>query len=264
MASVTPEKNEGAYRKWESMRRWLILFWVFVSLYIAGFVVCPLVYPFVYPPLYRLVGNYIPIIPVETVTASGTDEPLRIFFIVIMGTLYAIILIVMRWRIIKRMIGRLSKEACTFAAIVTAEDLEKGNSVRASLSIDRLLLALNDFLGQKLVALGARYVAPLGIMSVTPETIPRRAVYRAIQASEDTKDFQERLRNLAVGLCDDAATGYLPVHQFIIWLDQKTEPYHQVSKSFLEKRPALKTMLLNVFPLTLPPLAGIIIAVLPK
>ena len=182
----------------------------------------------------------------------------------VLGLLYVIALIVIRWRYIKWRLGQLSKEACVFAAIIAAEDLGEGNPVRASLSMDRLLSALSDFLGQKLVTLGVSSVTPQDFMHVTPETVPRRAVRRAIQANEDTKDFQERLHNVAIGLCGNVDAGYLAAHQFLVWLDRKTESYQQASKSFLDKRPALRTMLLNVFPVILPPVAGIVTAVLVK
>ena len=260
MDSEIPQKNENAFRKWELERRWLIRgFWILVSLYIFVFVVCPLVYPLV----YRLIPRFIPIVPGQVIV-TGVEEPWGLPIIILLGLLYFIILIVIRWRYIKLRLGKLSKGAAVFAAIVTAEDLERGNPVRAALSIDRLLSALSDFLGQKLVALGVSYVTPQDFMYVTTETIPRRAVRRAIQANEDTKDFQERLRNVAIGLHDSADTGYLAAYQFLVWLDQKTESYQQTSKSFLDKRLTLKTMLLNVFPVILPPLAGIAIAVLAK
>lgn len=260
MDSEIPQKNENAFRKWELERRWLIRgFWILVSLYIFVFIVCPLVYPLV----YRLITRFIPIVPGQVIV-PGVEEPWGLPMIILMGLLYFIILIVIRWRYIKLRLGKLSKGAAVFAAIVTAEDLERGNPVRATLSMDRLLSALSDFLGQKLVALGVSYVTPQDFMYVTTETIPRRAVRRAIQANEDTKDFQERLRNLAIGLHGSVDAGYLAAYQFLIWLDRKTESYQQESKSFLERRPALKTMLLNVFPVILPPLVGITIAVLAK
>lgn len=260
MERVIPEKNEAAFRKWDWERRWPIrVFWTLVSLFILTFIVFPLVGPLV----YLLVRTFIPITPGMEVTAPGVEEPWWLPAIVLMGLGYVIILMIIRWHI-KVSLGKLSKEACIFSAVVAAEDLERGNPVRASLSIDRLLSALANFLGQKLVALGASYVTPQDFMHITPGTIPRKAAYRIVQANEDTKDFQERLRNVAIGLSGNVDAGYVAAHQFLVWLDHKTEPYQQASKSFLDKRPALRTMLLNVFPIILPPLAGIVIAVLVK
>ncbi len=261
MNRVTPEKNERAFKDWKRERRWLIRgFWILVALFILIFAVSPLVYPFV----YWLVRTFIPIAPGEEVTVPLVEEPWWLPAIVLLGLLYVIALIVIRWRYIKWRLGKLSKEAYIFAAIVAAEDLEKGNPVRAFLSMDRLLSALSDYLGQKLVALGVSYVTPQEFMHVTPETVPRRAIRRAVQANEDTKDFQERLRNLAIGLCANVDAGYLAAYQFLVWLDRKTESYQQASKSFLDRRPALRAILLNVFPIILPPLAGIVTAVLVK
>ena len=231
-----------------------------MSLYILGGVVYPLVYPY----LYWLVRTYIPIIPVETITDPGANELWRLPVIVMMGLLYVLALIVIRLCYIPWRLGQLSKDAAVFAAIVAAEDLERGNPVRASISMDRLLSALSNFLGQKLVLLGTHYVAPQAFMHITPGKIPRRAVFRAVQASEDTKDFQERLGNVAIGLSGKVDAGYLAVHQFLVWLDQKAEPYRKGSQSFLDKRPILKTMLLEVAPVIFPFASAIVVAILPK
>jgi len=255
MEHVTPEKNEAAFKKWERERRWLIRsFWIFVFLSILVFVVSPYV--------YLLIRTLIPITPGKDVTEPGVEEPWLLLAIVVLGLIYIIVLIVIWFRYFRWILGKLSKEACIFAAIVAVEDLERGNPVRAYLSVDRLLSALSDFLRQKLVALGVSYVTPYDFMHVTPETIPRRAVRRAIQTNEDTREFQERLLNVAIGLRGDVDAGYLAAHQFLVWLDQKTESYKQVSKSFLDKRPTLRTMLLSVCPVILPPLAGIVAALL--
>lgn len=249
MERVTPEKNEAAFKKWERERRWLMRsFWIFVFLCILIFVLSPQLYP---------------LAPME-VTEHGAEERWLLPAVVVLGLIYVIAIIVIWWRYFRWILGKLSKEACIFAAIVAADDLERGNPVKASLSMDRLLLALSDFLRQKSVALGVSYVTPHDFMHVTPETIPRRAVRQAIQAKKDTRDFQERLRDVAIGLCGNMDEGYLAAHQFLVWLDRKTERYQQVSKSFLEKRPALRTILLSVFPIILPPIAGIVVAVMAK
>jgi len=259
MDRVTPQKNENAFKKWERERRWLIRgFWILVSLFILVFAVYPLAYPLV----HWLIRTFIPIAPGEDVTVPMVEEPWWIPAVVVLGLLYVIAFIVIRWRYIKWRLGKLSKEACIFAAIVAAEDLDGGNAVRACLSMDRLLLALSDFLGQKLVALGVSFVTPGEIMQVTPETIPKRAVFRAIQAIGDTKEFQERLRDLAIGLHGNEDAGYPAAHQFLVWLDRKAEPYRRISQSFLDKRPTLRTMLLKVAPVFLPAVSAIVVALL--
>ena len=188
------------------------------------------------------------------------------FFYLLVGICiaYCAVPIAIRQWVIKRRIGKFSKEACIFAAMVASEDLERGNPVRASLSIDKMLSALSNLLEQKLVTLGVSSDTPRKFMYVMPATIPRKAVFRAVQASEDTKDFQESLRNLAIGLRDNADEGYLAAHQFLVWLDKNTESYKQASKTFLDKRPTLRTVLLNICPVILPPLAVIVTAILVK
>ncbi len=252
MERVIPQKNERAFRKWDWERRWLIRsFWILTSLYILLCVVYPLVYPFV--------RTLIPTAPGEM---AGPQEPWWLPIIVVLGLFYIIILIFIRLCYIPWRLGQLSKDAAVFAAIVAAEDLERGNPVKASLSMDRLLSALSNFLGQKLVPLGASLVTPQDFMHITPSKMPRRAVFRAVQASEDTKDFQERLGNVAIGLSGKVDAGYLAAHQFLVWLDQKAEPYRKGSQSFLDKHPILKTMLLEVAPVILPFAGAIVVAIL--
>lgn len=249
---MIPQKNERAFRKWDGERSWLIRgFWILTSLYILAGVVYPLVYPFV-----RI------LIPAAPGEVPGPNEPWWLPILVVLGLLYVIALIVIRLCYIPWRLGQLSKDAAVFAAILAAEDLERGNPVRASLSMDRLLSALSDFLGQKLVALGTHYVAPLDFMHITPGKIPRRAVFRAIQVSEDTTDFQERLGNVAIGLSGKVDAGYLAVHQFLVWLNQKAEPYRKESQSFLDEHPILKTILLEVAPVILPFAGAIVVAIL--
>ena len=256
MEYMTPQKNEDAFRKWDWDRRWLIRgFWILTSLYILAVVVYPLVYPLVYP----FVRTLIPTAPGEM---PGPQEPWWLPIIVVLGLFYIIILIFIRLCYIPWRLGQLSKDAAVFAAIVAAEDLERGNPVKASLSMDRLLSALSDFLGQKLVPLGAIFVTPRDFMHITPSKIPRRAVFRAVQANEDTKDFQERLGSVAIGLSGKVDADYPAAHQFLIWLNQKAEPYRKGSESFLDERPILKTMLLEVAPVILPFAGEIVIAIL--
>ena len=253
MERVTPQKNEAAFRKWDWERRWPIRgFWILTSLYILAVVVYPLVYPHVYPHVHTFIPPALRKVP-------GVQADWGLPAIVVMGLLYVIVLLVIRWHI-RCSLSKCSKDASIFTALVAAEDLEKGDPVRASLYMDRLLPALSDFLRQKLVALGASSVAPQDFMHVTPETIPRRAVRRAIQADEDTKDFQERLGNLAIGLAGNMDTGYLAAHQFLVWLDRRTGDYQQ--KSFLDRRPTLKTILLKVAPVILPFASAIVVAIL--
>ena len=167
---------------------------------------------------------------------------------------------------------RLSKNACMFLARIAAESLEQGNKVRASMSMNKLLSALSDFMRQKLVSLETRpsarqnflvaalaapinfFVgtrdAPRSFVYVSPEKIPRKAVYQAIQASEDTGDFQEMLRDLIIGLDGNVDEGYLSASKFLIWLDKKTESYQKVySQSFFDRYPTLKTGLTYAGPI---------------
>jgi len=172
----------------------------------------------------------------------------------------AVPIAIRRW-VIKWRIGKFSKEACIFAALVASEDLESGNPVKASLSMDKMLSALSNFLEQKLVALGVNSDTPRKFMYVMPETIPRKAVFRAIQTSEDTKDFQERLRNLAIGLRGNADAGYLAAHQFLVWLDKNTKDYQETSKTFLDKHPTLRTITVYLGPPAVAALTGIAVLV---
>ena len=175
---------------------------------------------------------------------------------------YSAVPIVIQQCVIKRSKRRLSRKACIFLALTSAKNLKEGNPVRASLSMDRLLLALSDFIRQKLVPLGAIWVTPEDFLHVTPEKIPRRAVFQAIQDKEDTKDFQERLHNLEKGLRGKGDAGYLAAHKFLTWLDQKTEPYHEAySKSFFERHPTLRTIIVYLGPPTVAALGGITILV---
>jgi hypothetical protein len=175
---------------------------------------------------------------------------------------YSAVPIVIQQCVIKRSKRRLSRKACIFVALAAAKNLEEGNPVRASLSMDRLLLTLSDFLRQKLVPLGAIWVCPQDFMHVTPEKIPRRAVFQAIQDKEDTKDFQERLHNLEKGLRGKGDAGYLAAHKFLAWLDRKTKLYQEVySKSFFERHPTLRTIIVYLGPPTVAALGGIAILV---
>lgn len=255
MDRVTPLKNENAFLDWESERRWLngvlwLLLPVFIVLALRLFSLVP--------------GVEDPVTKAFPAMAGTIPETLSMR-IIIMGVLllYVAIPIAIRQYHFKWEVGQLSKEACVYAAIVAAEDLEGGNPVRASLSIDKLLLALSDYLGLKLVPLGSSSAAPSKYMQVTPETIPKRAVFRAIQASGDTKEFQERLRDLAIGLHgNDEDAGYPAAHQFLVWLDRTAEPHRQVSQSFLDKHRTLRTMLLKVAPVFLPLVSAIVVALL--
>ena len=87
-------------------------------------------------------------------------------------------------------------------------------------------------------------------MHVAPEKIHRKAVFQAIQASEDTKGFQERLRDLAIELHGNMDKGYLPAHEFLAWLDQETK-LCQVgySESFFERHPTLGTVIPYLAPI---------------
>lgn len=142
-------------------------------------------------------------------------------------------------RLTKRILSRLSQEACFYAAAITAENLEKGNMLEASLSMDRLLFALSDFLRRKSLSLGFGSVAPIDIMHVTPATIPRKAVLRAIQTRGDSKDFQEKLHDLVTGLRGNPDTGNVAINKFLVWLDQETKDYQKGSQTFEDKHPTL-------------------------
>lgn len=173
---------------------------------------------------------------------------------VIAPLLYDVILtavpIVIQQCVIKRSKRQNSGQACIFVALTAAEDLEQGNLVRASLSMDRLLSALSDFIKQTLVPLEAISVTAQDLMHVTPEKIHREAVFQAIQTSKDTKGFQERLRDLAIGLHGNMNEGYLPAHKFLAWLDQETKLYQKTySKSFFERHPTLRTVIPYLAPI---------------
>ncbi len=255
MDSVIPQKDEAAFRSWQKERRFLKWFpRVVLGVIIAVILVYPLVYPFVVNLFVVLPGE-------ESVVAPGLDERWSLPIVVALSLVYVTLPIgwgpYTKWRL-----GPLSAEACVFLAIVAAEDLERVNPVRASVSVDRLLLALSDFLGQKLVALGVSLVTPKDFMYITPETISERAVRRAIQASEDTKDFQERLCDLAIGLRVNVDAGYSAAHQFLVWLDKKAEAYRLEPQSFLDKRPTLRTIVLRVAPIIVPPVSAVVVALL--
>ena len=198
----------------------------------------------------------------EELVFVAYEPEAEILFYGVMGLciIYSAVPIVIQQCVVKRNKRRLSKKASIFVALAAAEDLEEGNPVRASLSMDRLLSALSDFIRQKLVPLGAIWVTPQDFMHVTPETIPRRAVFQAIQASEDTNVFQERLRNLAIGLQGNIDEGYLAAYKFLAWLDRETGRYQETySKSFFEKHPSFKTILVYLGPPTFAALGGIIV-----
>lgn len=184
---------------------------------------------------------------------------------------YAVLYIVYQRLFVKRRKHRVSRKACIFLARTAAESLKQGNTVRASLSMDRLLSALSDFIKQKLVSLAtiqyaprnsweaALFVtlnfwygtrsAPQNLIYVRPEKIPRKAVFQVI-ASGYTGGFQERLRDLATGLDGNIDKRYLSASEFLTWLDRETELYQKdYSKSFFERYPALKVVLTTLGPL---------------
>lgn len=259
---MTPQKNEAAFLSWESERRWLngVLWFLVLPLVVLAYRLFFVVTGFEDPvitafPALRELGGSLP----ETWSVR----------IIVMGVLlvYVAIPIAMRQYQFKWKVGPLSKEACVFLALVAAEELERGDPVTASLSMKKLLLALSDFLGQKFrlrlsSAAPSKYIFPSKYMQVRPETIPNRAVFRAIQTSGDTKDFQDRLCDLAIGLHNSEKAGYAAAHQFLAWLDRRAERYRQISQSFLDKRPTLRIMLLKVAPVFLPAVSAIVVALL--
>jgi len=259
MDSVIPEKNENAFLDWESERRWLNgVLWLLLPVFIVLALRLVSLVPGVEAPVIKA-------FPATAVVYPETLVERLIIMAVLL--LYLAIPIVIRQGYFKRRVSRLSKEACVFVALVAAEELERGDPVTASLSMKKLLLALSDFLGQKFrlrlsSAAPSKYIFPSKYMQVTPETIPKRAVFRAIQASGDTKEFQERLRDLAIGLHGNEDAGYPTAHQFLVWLDRKAEPYRRISQSFLDKHPTLRTMLLKVAPVILPAVSAIVVALL--
>lgn len=200
--------------------------------------------------------------PEEQELVAEVPEPEIPFYLIVwICIVYSTVPIVIQQCVIKPKQRRLSRKACIFVALAAAEDLEKSDPVRAALSMDKLLLALSDLLGQKSIALGMSAVPPGEYMHITPGKIPKRAVFQAIQASEDTNDFQERLRHLASGLRSKVDTGYLATHKFLAWLDWKTKDYQEASKSFFEKRPTLRTIIVYLGPPTVAALGGIAILV---
>ena len=157
---------------------------------------------------------------------------------------------------------RLSRQACIFIAKTTAQSLGQGDTVKASLSMDKLLSTLSDFVKQKLVSLVNIKVAPQKLMHVAPERIPRKAVFQAIQTSRDTWWFQQSLHDLAHGLSADMEKGYLSAYKFLVWLDKETESYQKsYSGSFFERHPTFKTVLTYVGPIiaALVALAGLVV-----
>ena len=221
MDYVNIEKNEDAFLRWERQGSWTTnILWATPAL--LTFMVLFLLF-------LTLTGEW------EVVT---WELPLIVTVLII----YATVPVVIQWCIIKQRLRELAKDACIYTAMSAAEDLERGNPVRASLSMGELLLALSDLLEQESVVLGVNSVTPMEIMHVTPRKIPKRAVFRAVQANEDTKDFQERLRNLSVGLPGNIQADYLVAHQFLVWLDRKTEPYQHASQNFLDKHPTMKIL----------------------
>lgn len=186
-----------------------------------------------------------------------------ILFEVILGVgiLFPAVPIVIQQCYIKRKLRALSKDAAVFAALVAAEDLKRGDPVRASLSMDKLLIALSHLLAQKSVDLEMSHVPPEDLMHITPRNIRRKAIFQAVQASEDTTDFQNKLCELASGLQSNADAGYLAAHKFLIWLNQKTESDHEASQSFFEKHPTLRTVIVYLGPSTVAALGGIVILV---
>lgn len=160
---------------------------------------------------------------------------------------------------VKRRAGRFSRESSIFLAASAAENLSEGNLVRASLFMDKLFSTLSDFLEQKVVTLGTICVAPKDVMVATPETIPRKAVFRAIQAGGDTSDLQEKLRYLATELNGDVETGYITVQEFLFWLNQKSEIYKRDSEASSEKHPIFRYLIRVIGP-GIAPLLGILFA----
>lgn len=235
MDSSALQKYEDIFRRWERLRRRLRI-WLWVTPFLAIFAAF---YMFMF---FRI-----------TSVENGLHS-WQILVIVGIGLAYTAFPILFQRQVTRRRLGRLSREACIFAATSAAEDLRRGNSVRASLAMDRLLSALSDLLGQKLVALGTTSVAPRDVMHATPQTIPRRAVFEAIQSSGETKDFEEELDHLVIELGGDADKGYIAAQKFLVWLGQKSETYKAGSETLLEKHPTFKAIVQIVGPIIVPPL----------
>ena len=187
-----------------------------------------------------------------------------IFFnlIVPLSIIYSAVPIIVRQCYIKRKLRDHSKDAAVFTALVAAKDLKKGNPVKASLSIDRLLIALSHLLAKKSVDLEMSHVSPEHLMHITPHKIRKRAVFQVVQASKDTTGFQKKLRELARGLQSNADSGYLAAHEFLIWLDKETKCYHDSSQSFFEKHPTLRTATEHLGPPIIAALGGIVVLLL--
>ena len=236
------EKNKTlvSFKRWSFLRTWEIrTFWVLFGLYCLTFIVYPLVNP--------LINVHIPVprnLPLVNVPRAY--GPLYLAMIIVAGVIYFVVIAFTRFFIIPKRLGGFSQYASIYTATVAAEELKKGNTVLASLSLDNLLLTLSDFLKQKLVCLGPYSVAPVDFMHIKPESISKLEVFKTIEINKDTSDIQKELEVLATRLHGDPCEGYLAANRFLIWLDNKVEPHHTGHPSIRDKHQYLKTLLPQV------------------
>lgn len=240
-------------RKWHNRTLWLLLP---IFLILAIRVCCEI------PGMDDPITTMIP----QLYSPSTIPETLLnriIIFIILL--VYASIPMLMRYYQFKYQVGPLSKKACVYLSLIAATALERDDPITASLSIKKLLIAISDLVKQdfrlKEVSLApSKFISPSKYMQVTSDTIPKKAVFRAIQDSRDNNEFQEQLRDLAIELHKNENLSYIIIHRFLYWLNHSVKRYRKISQSFLDKRPNLKVILIKVVPVVLTTSSAIIVA----
>ncbi len=176
----------------------------------------------------------------------GAKEREDLILISITVLLVVIFFGVFQWSSSKRELGRASKEAIVFTAVNAADDLNIGNSVRASIYLNNLLLALSDYLDQKITLSDRSAFIPNKNICATPSTILGTDIFRVIQVRKDTNDFKHQLRQLAFGFYGNVESGYLIAQKFLLWLDQTVERRLPLPQSFWTRHSTLLIISLQI------------------
>jgi len=111
------------------------------------------------------------------------------------------------------------KEATIFAALTACEELDSGDSVRASLSTDRLIKALSRLLERERLAFADQKFPLRDHLFLNPNRIRSRSIQKYIQATDSTEQFKMELRQLASSLSENKIPIYLAAQRFLAFLN---------------------------------------------
>jgi len=111
------------------------------------------------------------------------------------------------------------KEVIIFSALSTSDELSRGDFIKSSVTIDKLIHALSQILNYDKITFVDETFPIKKLLSINPDQINKKSIHKYLQLKENCNEISGELNKLVNSLINSTESNYLAIQRFLVFLN---------------------------------------------